>query len=72
MFVADGSAMKVWTVDRESFEVLGWTSVAEHEGDDDIGISVLPLHQLIRVPNGDLLIAQTRKGLQVLEYLGVS
>jgi len=71
MLVADGSAMKVWTVDMDSFEVLGWTSVLNHEDDDNIGCSIVPLHQLVRMPNGDLLIAQTRKGLQVLEYLGV-
>jgi hypothetical protein len=71
MYVCDGSAMKVWTVDRENLEVLGWTSALDHEGDDNIGSSILPIHQIALLPNGDLLCARLRGGLQVLKYQGV-
>lgn len=72
MFVADGVGMKVWTVDRDTFDVLGWTSVLESEGDHNIGISMLPLHRIALTAEGDLLLTGRRKGFSRLKYLGVS
>jgi hypothetical protein len=73
MFVADGMGMRVWTIDRDSFAVLGWTSVLpEHEGDDNIGLQRQALHRFALLPNGDLLLGRVRKGIQRLTYLGVS
>lgn len=72
MYVADGMGMRIWTVDRKSFEVLGWANAApELEGDDNIGPNRIPLHRIAILPNGDLLLARGRRGVQRLKYLGV-
>jgi DNA-binding beta-propeller fold protein YncE len=72
MYVADGSNLRVWTIDRETFAILGWTSSApEKEGTDNISIHRSPLHRIAIEPNGDLLLARTVHGLQRLKYLGV-
>lgn len=71
-FVADGMNMRVWTIDRESFRVLGWTNAApEPEGDDNIAQDLYELHRFARMPNGDLLLARVRPGIHVMKYLGV-
>ena len=73
MYVADGMGMRVWTIDRNTFDVLGWSSVApEHESDDNIGLQRQALHRFALLPNGDLLLGRVRKGVQRLPYLGVS
>src|SRR5258708_38164804 len=67
MFVADGMNQRVWTVDRKTLQVLGWASAApETEGDDNISQHLSELHRFARMPNGDLLLARVRPGLQVL------
>jgi hypothetical protein len=72
MFVSDMMAMRVWSIDRETFEVLGWANAApELEGDDNIGVHRIPLHRFAILPNGDLLITRGRRGIQVMKYLGV-
>jgi hypothetical protein len=72
MFVTDMMGGRIWTVDRKSFEVLGWASgTPEVEGDDNIGVNRIPLHRMARLPNGDLLVTRGRKGIQRLKYLGV-
>jgi DNA-binding beta-propeller fold protein YncE len=73
MYVADGMGMRVWTVDRKTFEVLGWANAApEPEGDDNIGPNRIPLHRFALLPNGDILLARGRNSIGRLKYLGVS
>jgi DNA-binding beta-propeller fold protein YncE len=73
MFVSDMMGMRVWTVDRKSFEVLGWANAApEHEGDDNIAVNKIPVHRMALLPNGDLLLTRTRRGVQRLKFIGVS
>jgi hypothetical protein len=72
MYVADGMNERVWSVDRKTFEVLGWANVAtEPEGDYNITNQLTALHRFALMPSGDLLLARVRPGLQVLKYLGV-
>ena len=71
MYVADGSNIRVWTVDLESFAVLGWASAnTDTEGDDNLGRVYGILHRFRAMPNGDLLLCCTTKGLRRLRYLG--
>jgi hypothetical protein len=73
MYVADSMSYRVWTVDRKSFSVMGWTNAApEHEGDDNLSAHRSGLHRIQIESNGDLLLARTIHGLQRLKYLGVS
>jgi DNA-binding beta-propeller fold protein YncE len=73
MYVLDQNGMRIWSIDRETFEVLGWANAApETEGDDNIGINRIPVHHMAVMPNGDLLVTRTRKGVQVMRFLGVS
>jgi DNA-binding beta-propeller fold protein YncE len=72
LLVADMMAQRIWSVDRETFEVLGWASAApETEGCDNIGMNLRPLHRIAGLPNGDLLLARGQKGVQKMSYLGV-
>jgi hypothetical protein len=72
IFVADGMNLRVWTVDRASMTVLGWTTTApEHEGDDNVSTHRSVVHRIAVQPNGDLLLARTTHGLQRLKYLGI-
>jgi hypothetical protein len=73
MFVSDMMGMRIWTVDRKTFDVLGWTNAApEHEGDDNIAVNKIPIHRIALLPNGDLLLTRTRRGIQRLRFIGVS
>jgi len=73
MLVADGSNIRVWVVDRASFEVLGWSSaVTETEGDNNIARIFGLLHRFRVEPNGDLLLCCTSRGLLRMRYRGVS
>jgi hypothetical protein len=72
MFVSDMRGMRVWTVDRKTFQVLGWTNAAaEHEGDDNIAVNKIPVHRMALLPNGDILLTRTRRGIQRLKFIGV-
>jgi hypothetical protein len=65
--------MRLWTVDRKTFEVLGWTTAApERESDSNIGANRSPLHRMALLANGDILAGMGRKGIYRLRYLGVS
>jgi hypothetical protein len=41
------------------------------EGVDNTAVNCTPLHRMASLPNGDLLLARGRKGVQILRYLGV-
>ena len=71
MLVADGSNIRVWTVDLESFEVVGWISASdETEGEDNRPRHHGLLHRFRMLPNGDLLLCCTTRGLKLMKYLG--
>ena len=73
MLVADGSNIRVWVVDRESFQVLGWSSaMTETEADNNIPRIYGLLHRFRVEKNGDLLLCCTSRGLLRMKYLGVS
>jgi hypothetical protein len=73
MVVSDGSNSRIWTIDCDSFAVLGWTSV-DHDVEGEVNTprsyGALP-HRFTMLPNGDLLLACVNRGLQRLRYLGV-
>jgi hypothetical protein len=72
MLVADGSNIRVWSVDLESFAVLGWASgMTETEGDGNISRIMGLLHRCFVEANGDILMCCTSRGLKRLKYLGV-
>jgi DNA-binding beta-propeller fold protein YncE len=72
MYVTDMMGMRIWSIDRQTFEVLGWANAApETEGADNIGVNRTPLHRMTILPNGDLILTRGRKGVQVMKYLGV-
>ncbi len=73
MLVADGSNLRVWSLDLASLQVLGWASVSHAtEGDDNLGRIHGLLHRFRREPNGDLLLCCTTAGVKRMKYLGVS
>jgi hypothetical protein len=72
LYVADGMCQRIWSVDRATFEVLGWTNATPAtEGDDNVSTQMHALHRIGILPNGDVLMAMTNKGIQRLRYLGV-
>jgi len=72
ILVADGSNMRVWSLDRASFQVVGWSSaMTETEGDGDIARFYGLLHRFRVEENGDLLLCCTSRGLLRMKYLGV-
>jgi len=73
LLVADGSNMRVWSIDIESFEVLGWSSAfTDTEGEGNLGAVFGILHRFRREANGDILMCCTTRGIRRLKYLGVS
>lgn len=72
MYVCDGMGTRVWTVGRATFEVLGWSTAAPRlEGEDNIGLTLIPLHRFALLGSGDLLLAGQGKGIQRMRHLGV-
>jgi hypothetical protein len=71
MYVADGTNNRVWTVDLDSFTVLGWAGV-QIEGEDNWPASASLLHRFSLEANGDLLLACTHAGVKRMKYLGVA
>jgi DNA-binding beta-propeller fold protein YncE len=72
MYVADGMNLRVWSVDRDTFEVLGWHSIStDVEGEDNLSLHLSPLHRMLIEPNGDLLLARTTRGLKRLKFAGI-
>ena len=73
LLVADGSNMRVWSIDIASFEVLGWSSAnTDTQGDGNLGQVFGLLHRFRREPNGDILMCCTTRGIRRLKYLGVA
>lgn len=73
MYVADGINQRVWSVDLESFSVLGWTAVQlASEGEDNVPAFHSLLHRFSIEPNGDLLLACTIAGFRRMKYLGMA
>ena len=69
----DGSNIRVWVVDLESFEVLGWTSGFEQgEGDGNIPRHFNLVHRFRHEPTGDILLCCTGRGYLRMKYLGIS
>jgi hypothetical protein len=53
-------------------EVVGWANAApETEGVDNMPFCGGPLHRMTLLPNGDLIVTRTRKGIQRMRFLGV-
>lgn len=73
LYVADGSNIRVWIVDLDTFEVLGWSTAYDvTEGDDNRARHFSLVHRFCLAPNGDLLLCCTTNGLKRLKYRGVS
>jgi hypothetical protein len=73
MFVADGTNHRVWTVDLESFGVLGWSSSQpETEGEANLPAANGLLHRFTIEPNGDLLLACVTAGFKRMRYTGIA
>jgi hypothetical protein len=73
LHVADGTNHRVWTVDLESFAVLGWASTrTETEGEDNLPAAHGLLHRFTIEPNGDLLLACVTAGFKRMRCSGVS
>jgi len=69
--VADGGNFRVWSLDIETLEVLGSTTVHdEYENEVNRPIVYTLLHRFWVEPNGDLLLACVNRGLRRLRYLG--
>jgi len=76
MYVLDMSYGRVWLIDRQRWEVVGWVNGenAESYQDQDPTLydaprfaSPPPIHRFTMLPSGDLLLARTRIGLGVLK-----
>jgi hypothetical protein len=73
LLVADGINRRVWTVDMESFEVIGWTAVLlANEGQDNLPAAHSLLHRFSIEANGDLVLCCTISGFWRMTFLGVS
>jgi sugar lactone lactonase YvrE len=73
MLVADGTNHRVWTVDLQSFAVLGWSSSQpETEGEINLPAAHGLLHRFTIEPNGDLLLACVTAGFKRMRYSGVA
>jgi len=72
IYVADGSNIRIWIVDPESFKVLGWASAnTDTEGDVNLPRHYGIVHRFTVEPSGDLLLACTSRGLLRMKYLGI-
>jgi hypothetical protein len=72
MYVADGPNFRVWTIDLETFEVLGSTTVhTEHENTVNEPLHFSLVHRFAVEPDGNLLLACVNGGLKRLRILGV-
>lgn len=71
MYVADGANFRIWTIDLETFEVLGSTTVhTEYENDLNLPIHFGLVHRFAVEPSGDLLLACVNRGVMRLKFLG--
>jgi hypothetical protein len=72
MYVADGANFRIWSVDLDTLEVLGSTTVhTEYENEINLPIHYSLVHRFIVEPNGDLLLACVNRGLLRLKFQGV-
>lgn len=72
MYVADGANFRIWSLDLETLEVLGSTSVhSEYENEVNRPIIFTLVHRFLVEPNGDLLLACVNRGLKRLRFQGV-
>ena len=73
MLVDDGINGRVWSVELESLEVLGWTSTAlANEGTANLPAFHSLVHRFAIEPNGDLILCCTLAGYHRMRYLGVA
>jgi DNA-binding beta-propeller fold protein YncE len=72
MYVSDGSNNRIWIVDMESFEVLGWTgSYCEAEGSGNQPALTHLIHRFTLDPSGNIILVRPALGLQLLRFEGV-
>jgi hypothetical protein len=72
LYVADGSNFRIWSLELETLEVLGSTSVhEEYENEVNRPIVYTLVHRFWVEPDGDLLLACVNRGLRRLRFLGV-
>ena len=72
MYVADGANFRIWSVDLETLEVLGSTTVhTEYENEVNRPIIFTLVHRFWVERNGDVLLACVNRGLRRLTYEGV-
>lgn len=71
LVVSDGSNLRIWFVDIETFEVVGWSSTDNRtEGDRNVPRHLELVHRFRQEPTGDLLLCCTTRGLKRMRYLG--
>ncbi len=72
MLVGDGANFRIWSVDLDSFDLLGSTTVhAEYENEANQPLHFSLVHRFVVEPSGDLLLACVNAGVKRLRYLGV-
>jgi len=72
LYVGDGSNFRIWSVDLETLEVLGSTSIySEFENEINQPLHFGIVHRFAVKPNGDLLLACVNRGLLQLRFEGV-
>lgn len=72
LYVADGSNFRIWSLDLETLDVLGSTSVhEEYENEVNRPLVYTLVHRFWVEPNGDLLLACVNRGLRRLRFEGV-
>jgi hypothetical protein len=73
MLVDDPINGRIWSVELESLDVLGWTSSAvAEEGTVNLPAFHNLVHRFAIEPNGDLILCCTMGGYHRMPYLGVS
>jgi hypothetical protein len=71
MYVADGPNFRVWTIDLETFEVLGSSTVhTEYENTCNEPLHFSLVHRFAVEADGNLLLACVNGGLKRLRLLG--
>jgi sugar lactone lactonase YvrE len=72
MFVPDAVNFRIWSLDRQSLEILGSTTVhTEYENEVNLPMHYGITHRFAVEPNGDLLLACVNRGLKRLKFIGV-
>ncbi|MCB2059153.1 MAG: hypothetical protein R3E09_09345 [Novosphingobium sp.] len=72
MYVCDGSNIRIWVVDLDTFTVLGWSTAYDAtEGDDNVPRHFSLVHRFRLEASGDILLCCTTHGLKRLKYTGI-